>query len=150
MSGAVTVRLWGTTIGHLGYAPGQTEVATFEFSAPFMRSGVQISPLTMRYPPPLHSFDAISQRTFKGVPGVIADSLPDKFGRQLIDIFMAERGIAPEAVTTLDRLLYVGKRGMGALGRVPLPDRAIRPDRRWRGAAEAPLRVVVRAGTRRP
>lgn len=115
MSGAVTVRLWGTTVGHLGYAPGQTEVATFEFSAPFMRSGVQISPLTMRYPPPLHSFDAISQRTFKGVPGVIADSLPDKFGRQLIDIFMAERGIAPEAVTTLDRLLYVGKRGMGAL-----------------------------------
>lgn len=114
-TGPVTVRLWGTTIGHLGYAPGQTEVATFEYDEDFARGGVQIAPLTMPCPPRLHRFDAISQRTFKGVPGIFADSLPDKFGRQLIDLFLAERGTLPESITTLDRLLYVGQRGMGAL-----------------------------------
>ncbi len=114
-NGPVTVRLWGTTIGHLGYAPGQTEVATFEYDEDFARSGVQFAPLTMPCPPLLHRFDAISQRTFKGVPGIFADSLPDKFGNQLIDTFLAERGFLPESVTTLDRLLYMGSRGMGAL-----------------------------------
>jgi len=115
MTGPVTVRLWGTTIGHLGYAPGQTELATFEYDADFARSGIQLAPLTMPCPPLLHRFDALSQRTFKGVPGIFADSLPDKFGRQLIDLFVAERGLLPERITTLDRLLYVGSRGMGAL-----------------------------------
>ena len=115
MSDVVAVRLWGTTVGHLGYEPGQTEIATFEYAPDFVRSGVQLSPLVMRHPPLTHRFDAISRRTFKGVPGIIADSLPDKFGNQLIDIFMAERGRPSEAITTLDRLLYVGARGMGAL-----------------------------------
>ena len=115
MSGVVTVRLWGTTVGHLAYEPGQNQVATFEYAPEFARSGIQLSPLTMRHPPSLHRFDGISRPTFKGVPGIIADSLPDKFGSQLIDIFMAERGTPPEAITTLDRLLYVGARGMGAL-----------------------------------
>lgn len=115
MSGVVTVRLWGTTVGHLGYEPGQTAVATFEYAPEFTRSGVQISPLAMPYPPRLHRFDDISRPTFKGVPGIIADSLPDRFGNQLIDIYMAERGAPPGAITTLDRLLYVGTRGMGAL-----------------------------------
>lgn len=111
----VKVRLWGTTVGHLGYEPGQTEIASFEYDEAFASSGVALAPLTMPCPPLLHRFDAISQRTFKGVPGIFADSLPDKFGRQLIDLFLAERGILPESITTLDRLLYVGERGMGAL-----------------------------------
>ena len=63
----------------------------------------------------LFSFPDISLRTFKGVAGIFADSLPDKYGNQLIDLFMAEKKIAPESITTLDRLLYVGTRGMGAL-----------------------------------
>ena len=111
----VEVRLWGTTIGHLGYKPGQTEVASFEYAEQFSQSGIQISPLQMPAPTRNHSFPDISQRTFKGVPGIFADSLPDKFGNQLIDLFMAEKKVASEDVTTLDRLLYIGERGMGAL-----------------------------------
>ena len=115
MSVIVEVRLWGTTVGHLGYAPGQTEVATFEYTEYFMRSGIQLSPLVMAYPPARFTFDAISRQTFHGVPGIIADSLPDKFGNRLIDQYMADKGIPEAQVSALDRLLYIGNRGMGAL-----------------------------------
>jgi serine/threonine-protein kinase HipA len=108
------VNLWGTCIGHLGYEPGQTEVATFEFDAAFARSGIQLSPVVMPCPPRLHSFPDISKRTFRGLPGIFADSLPDSFGNRLIDLYMAERRIPADSITPLDRLLYVGRRGMGA------------------------------------
>ena len=121
--------MWGTTVGYLGYEPGQSRVAIFEYSEDFARSGVQLSPLVMAYPPALHRFDTISERTFKGVPGVIADSLPDRFGNQLIDLFMAERGVAASSITTLDRLLYVGSRGMGALEYEPSEDFGASSDR---------------------
>ncbi|MDA3948628.1 MAG: type II toxin-antitoxin system HipA family toxin [Spirochaeta sp.] len=115
MNTVVEVTLWGTAIGHLGYAPGQTEVATFEYDPVFARSGVQIAPITMPNGVALHAFDDTATRTFKGLPGIFADSLPDKYGNQLIDLYMAEKSIPPESITALDRLLYVGTRGMGAL-----------------------------------
>ena len=115
MNKVVQVTLWGTTVGYLGYAPGQSRVATFEFDEDFARSGIQISPVRMACPPNLHSFDRISQKTFMGLAGIFADSLPDRFGNQLIDLYMAEKKIPSEKITPLDRLLYVGKRGVGAL-----------------------------------
>ncbi|HNY21625.1 MAG TPA: type II toxin-antitoxin system HipA family toxin [Treponemataceae bacterium] len=113
MTGIVRVSLWGTCVGYLGYAPGQTETASFEFDEAFARSGIQLSPIVMRCPPRLHSFPDISSWTFKGLPGIFADSLPDSFGEKLIDLYMAERGVPNGRITALDRLLYVGKRGMG-------------------------------------
>ncbi len=112
----VEVKLWGgTTIGYLGY-PKDSNIAQFEYDKKFTQSNIYPSPLLMKYPPLNHSFDEISMRTFKGgVAGVFSDSLPDKYGNQLIDQFMAEKNIAQENITTLDRLLYVGSRGMGAL-----------------------------------
>lgn len=115
MSKRVEVRLWGETVGYLGYAPGQKQFATFEYTDEFMRTGILFSPVKMKYPPRRFTFDDISFRTFKGLAGIFTDSLPDKFGNQLIDIFMAEKNIPPEEITALDRLLYVGTRGMGAL-----------------------------------
>ncbi len=115
MSQVVEVKLWGTTIGHLGYQPDQTEVTTFEYTEEFSNTGIQLSPIQMKTPTRLHSFPDISQRTFKGLPGIIADSLPDKFGDQLIDLFIAKINISPFEIKTLDRLLYIGTRGMGAL-----------------------------------
>jgi len=114
MSKVVEVKLWGTTIGYLGY-PDESNIAQFEYDEEFVKLGVQPSPLLMKHPPMIHSFEDISFRTFKGVPGIFADSLPDKFGNQLIDLFMADKKIAQKDITTLDRLLYVGKRGMGAI-----------------------------------
>ncbi len=141
MSRVVTVRLWGTTIGHLGYAPGQSETASFEYDSGFAASGINISPLTMPCPPRLHSFPNISQRSFHGLPGIFADSLPDRFGSQLIDMFMADRGIPPEKVTALDRLLYIGERGMGALEYQPAQEFS-------QGDAGAPLALDIHALSR--
>lgn len=114
MSELVEVRLWGTRIGTLGYPP-EGGPAVFEYDSDFARSGIQLSPVVMPCPPRLHRFTDISERTFKGLPGIFADSLPDGFGNKLIDLYLAERGISPGSITALDRLLYVGSRGMGAL-----------------------------------
>ena len=118
MSKIVEVKLWGTTIGYLGY-PNNSNIAQFEYDENFMVSDIFPSPLLMKYPPDKFSFEDISFRTFKGIAGVFTDSLPDKFGNQLIDQFMAEKKIPQDDITTLDRLLYVGKRGMGALEYYP-------------------------------
>ena len=115
MKGIVKVQLWGTTVGALGYAPGQNSYAVFEYDPDFMNSGIQISPIHVRYPPGLFTFDRLSFKSFQGVPGFIADSLPDTYGNRLIDVYMAEKKIPASEVTTLDRLNYVADRGMGAL-----------------------------------
>ena len=119
MSKIVEVKLWGKTVGFLGFPKG-SNITTFEYSDEFMTSNIFISPITMKYPPKIHFFDDISQRTFKGLAGVFADSLPDKFGSQLIDQFMAQKGKTKDDITSLDRLLYVGNKGMGALEYYPL------------------------------
>lgn len=114
MSAVVEVKLWGTTIGYLGYE-ADSNIAVFEYTQAFMQSAIYISPLLMKHPPAKHHFDTISFRTFKGIAGLFADSLPDKFGKQLIDQFMAKKKISPSEVSTLDRLLYIGDRAMGAI-----------------------------------
>ena len=119
MNNSVEVKLWGTTIGYLGYPPNAKH-AVFEYAPAFMKSGIYISPLTMKHPPAKHHFENISFRTFKGLAGVFADSLPDKYGNQLIDQFMAKKQISPEDISTLDRLLYIGDRAMGAVEYYPL------------------------------
>lgn len=110
----IKVKLWGTDIGHLGYAPGQTDVATFEFDKEFVGNGIQLSPLVMKHAPVIHSFPDISQNTFHGLPGIFADSLPDKFGNKLIDRFFAVNSRLSSEITALDRLAYIGMRSMGA------------------------------------
>lgn len=119
MNNSVEVKLWGTTIGYLGYPPNAKH-AVFEYAPAFMKSDIYISPLTMKHPPAKHHFENISFRTFKGLAGVFADSLPDKYGNQLIDQFMAKKQISPEDISTLDRLLYIGDRAMGAVEYYPL------------------------------
>jgi serine/threonine-protein kinase HipA len=116
----VEVKLWGLTVGYLAYSPGQREVATFEYSDEFVNAPVEISPITLPNRQQLHRYDDISRNTFKGIPGIFADSLPDKYGNQLIDLFMADKNIAAAEITALDRLLYVGNRGMGALEYHPI------------------------------
>lgn len=111
----VDVYIWGTKVGSLGYAPGQTEFATFEYDPDFVSRGIEISPVNAPISKSLHEFDDISQRTFHGLPGFIADSLPDKFGNQLIDQYFTSKGKTTKEITALDRLLYIGDRSMGAL-----------------------------------
>ncbi|MCM2282864.1 MAG: type II toxin-antitoxin system HipA family toxin [Bdellovibrionaceae bacterium] len=111
----VRVYLWGKLIGAASYPPAGSRVAAFEFTPEFISSGIEIAPLKMKLAPTLYQFPEISERTFKGLPGMLSDSLPDKFGNQLIDKHLASKGFSPQDITAIDRLLYVGNRAMGAL-----------------------------------
>jgi serine/threonine-protein kinase HipA len=112
----VEVRIWGRLVGAVARDP-RLDYYAFEYAPEFIASGVELAPLTM----PLSAagnafiFTDLPTATFQRLPAMLADALPDDFGNGLIDAWMATRGIAKEAITPLDRLAYMGKRGMGAL-----------------------------------
>jgi serine/threonine-protein kinase HipA len=118
MTALAEVRMWGRTIGAVSLEPG-TEVASFEYDAAFARSGIEIAPLTMPLSTRVYSFPALPQRTFHGLPGLLADSLPDRFGNALIDAWLAIQGRDAASFNAVERLLYTGARGMGALEYAP-------------------------------
>jgi serine/threonine-protein kinase HipA len=116
MADIITVKLWGIEVGRLGYGENNTEFAIFQYNSKYVDENYpSISPLKLPVNKGAIEFDAISYGTFHGLPGVFADSLPDKFGNSLIDIFMNEKGYKREEITALDRLMYIGDRSMGAL-----------------------------------
>jgi serine/threonine-protein kinase HipA len=119
------VRLWGSRIGAVFLDDG-SEVAAFEYDSAFVGSAIQVSPLTMPLGPRRYSFPALSPATFHGLPGLLADSLPDRYGNALIDAWLAGQGRRPESFNAVERLCYVGRRGMGALEFAPArgPQRA--------------------------
>lgn len=112
----VDVRLWGRLVGSV-YWDIDRESAVFEYERDFLRTGWEVSPLVM----PLSKGQVPQQflqnrsKCFCGLPGLLADSLPDAFGTQIIDEWFASKGLSLQKITPLDRLCYVGKRAMGAL-----------------------------------
>lgn len=112
------VELWGRTIGAVSLDQGR-EVAAFQYDADFAKSGIEVSPLVMPLSDRIYEFPALSRAAFHGLPGLLADSLPDKFGNALIDAWLATQGRTPENFSALDRLCYTGSRGMGALEFAP-------------------------------
>jgi serine/threonine-protein kinase HipA len=109
-----TVRLWGTDIGYVSLAEGE-QLASFEYDRDFLRSGIELSPIRMPLSPQVYSFPELAFRSFRGLPGLLADSLPDKFGNAVIDTWLATQGRRPESFNAVERLCYIGTRGMGAL-----------------------------------
>lgn len=118
MSTLAEVRLWGKTIGAVALNDGE-DVASFEYDAAFAQSGIQIAPLMMPLTRRVHRFPELSRPTFHGLPGLLADSLPDKFGNALIDVWLASQGRQPDSFNAVERLCYTGERGMGALEFAP-------------------------------
>ena len=112
------VRLWGRTIGAVSWNDDR-DVAHFEYDPAFVSGGPQVAPLTMPLSGEIHSFPALSRQTFHGLPGLLADSLPDRFGTALIDAWLARQGRDPGDFNPVERLAYVGRRGMGALEFLP-------------------------------
>lgn len=113
----VDVKLWGRNVGSL-YWEKESESALFDYERSFVRSGLDISPVIMpvgKYKNIPYQFLENRNNCFKGLPGLFADALPDAFGNQIINEWFASKGLSGEEVTPLDRLCYVGKRGMGAL-----------------------------------
>ena len=113
------VRLWGKTIGAVSLQEGD-EVAAFEYDAAFAQSGIQIAPVTMPLSRRVYRFPELSRQTFLGLPGLLADSLPDRFGNALINAWLASQGRRPDSFNAVERLCYTGQRGMGALEYAPV------------------------------
>jgi serine/threonine-protein kinase HipA len=114
MSEDARVRLWGRTIGAVSLEEGMP-AAVFQYEPAFARSGIEVSPLTMPLRTEPYSFPALDFETFKRLPGLLADSLPDKYGNALINTWLAGQGRSPESANAIERLCYTGTRGMGAL-----------------------------------
>ena len=112
------VQLWGRTIGAVALEEGR-DVAAFQYDAEFARSGIELSPLTMPLSERVYEFPALPRNTFHGLPGLLADSLPDTFGNALIDAWLATQGRTAESFHAVERLCYTGTRGMGALEFAP-------------------------------
>jgi serine/threonine-protein kinase HipA len=112
------VRLWGRTIGVVSLDPS-TQIAAFQYTPEFANSGIQVSPIVMPLSSQVYTFPTLPKPSFKGLPGLLADSLPDKFGNALIDAWLATQGRTAESFNAVERLCYTGNRGMGALEFLP-------------------------------
>lgn len=112
----VEVFIWGKAVGAVALDPKLGYYA-FEYLSAFRESAVDLAPITM----PITSatepfiFPDLAALTYRRLPGMLADALPDDFGNALIDAWMAQHGVDKSQITSLDRLAYMAKRGMGAL-----------------------------------
>ncbi len=118
MSTVAEVKLWGRTIGAVSLEEGSS-TASFEYDSAFARSGIEISPLVMPHSRSVFHFPELAYQTFHGLPGLLADSLPDRFGNALISAWLATQGRTPESFNAVERLCYTGERGIGALEYLP-------------------------------
>ncbi|MFV1948983.1 MAG: type II toxin-antitoxin system HipA family toxin [Anaerolineales bacterium] len=108
------VILWGSDIGAVTWLE-EREIGVFQYMPHFLRSGIQVSPLMMPLSEFPFEFPALARNTFRGLPGLLSDSLPDKFGNTLIDAWLASQGRTAASFNPVERLCYIGIRGMGAL-----------------------------------
>lgn len=120
------IKLWGARIGAVHWDE-ERQLGFFEYDPGFTASGVEVAPLTMpltnQGETQIFSFPGLNQETFKGLPGILADCLPDKFGNALIDTWLAQQGRPKSSFNPVERLCYIGSRAMGALEFEPRIDR---------------------------
>ena len=112
------VWLWHHRIGAVALDDIGTGV--FEYDTDFLKLGLDVAPLMMpldeaRRGHVIHSFPALNPETFKRLPGLLADTLPDKFGQAIVDAWLARQGRSPDDFSIIERLCYTGSRAMGAL-----------------------------------
>lgn len=119
MSTLAEVKLWGRTIGAVLLEKGRG-TTSFQYDPVFSTSGIEISPLMMPLSQQIYSFPSLNQDAFHGLPGLLSDSLPDRFGNALINEWLARQGRTPDSFNAVERLCYTGERGMGALEYYPL------------------------------
>ena len=116
---AIEVFIWGYRVGVLTHDYDQYSV--FEYDPEFRKTGLELAPFLMPLSKSIYHVEdfGLPRREFAGLPGMIADSLPDSFGNALVRKYMEGEQIDLRQITPLDRLAYVGSRGMGALTFVP-------------------------------
>ncbi|PWL39174.1 toxin HipA [Flagellimonas aquimarina] len=122
MDSVAFIKIWGKLVGAVAWDPDQ-HLGVFEYDKKFVNEGWELSPLKM----PLNSGQTIftfpelrpernsEYDTFKGLPGLLADVLPDKYGNQLINVWLAQQGRPENSMNPVEQLSFIGVRGMGAL-----------------------------------
>ena len=113
------VRIWGRTIGAVVWNEGSAR-AEFEFDKEFLHSGLDVAPIKMplreaQNGSGIFSFPHLNTETFRGLPGMLADSLPDRFGDRIMEAWLQRQGRDLNDLNAVERLCYTGSRGMGAL-----------------------------------
>ena len=114
------VKLWGTLVGYL--ANDEENNVYFTYDPSFIARGIEISPIMLPLRREPYSFPRLTSETYRTLPGLFADSLPDKFGRKVINEYLISIGRDKNSFTPIEELLYIGKRGMGALEYYPRLD----------------------------
>lgn len=109
------IHMWGRDVGAV--AEDRLGQITFEYSEEFRQSGLEISPihLPLTRRGPIHFPELQRARSFAGLPGLLADCLPDAFGNAVIRRYFEQLGTPDAAMSPVQRLLYIGSRAMGAL-----------------------------------
>jgi len=123
------VTLWGTEIGAVSWLEDR-QVGVFQYAQAFLDSGIQLAPLMMPLRELPYEFPALPRETFKGLPGLLADSLPDKFGNAVIDAWLASTGQSVVDFNPVQRLCYIGRRGMGGMEFEPVLRAPVTRDRK--------------------
>ncbi|MCK4548995.1 MAG: HipA N-terminal domain-containing protein, partial [Candidatus Krumholzibacteria bacterium] len=126
---AANVLIWGKPAGAIVW-DAKLGFASFEYEPGFLDLGLDLSPLRMpidraRGGQPVFAFPNLPRETFMGLPGMLADSLPDNFGNRIIDQWLASRGRSADEFSPVERLCYTGRRGMGALEFKPVINAAL-------------------------
>lgn len=111
---SAAIHIHETLIGAVTW-DAERELGVFEYAPEFLASGIEAAPLMMPLGAGRFAFPDLPRETFKGMPGLLADSLPDKFGNLLIDQWLARQGRTPQSFDPVERLCYLGKRAMGAM-----------------------------------
>ncbi len=119
------VKIWSEDVGVIQWNEN-TQLASFQYYEKFLQKGWDLSPLKMPikdqdriYRFPELGVDKHDENTFKGMPGLLSDALPDKYGNQLIDAWLVQNGRAEKSMNPVEQLCFIGKRGMGALEFAP-------------------------------
>ena len=122
MVDAAEIKIWGELVGAVRWDE-KSRLSSFQFNKEFLSKKWDLSPIKMpiSYGERIYSFPELRlskddhEDTFKGLPGMLADALPDKYGNQLINKWLAQNGRPPDSMNPVERLCFIGARGMGAL-----------------------------------
>lgn len=109
-----TVKLWQHEVGAVAW-DAERGLGRFEYAPEFLQTGLPVAPLTLPLRPGIVSFPELDPVTYHGLPGLLSDSLPDRFGNAVIDLWLQRQGRDPADFCPVERLCYIGARGMGAL-----------------------------------